>query len=39
MQGDRENCLEPGMDDSITKPVRIEELKAVLERWGERVLQ
>jgi len=36
MQGDREKCLEAGMDDYITKPVRVEELKAALERWGAR---
>jgi CheY-like chemotaxis protein len=37
MQGDREKCLEAGMDDYISKPVRIEELRSVLERWGTRV--
>ncbi len=36
MQGDRELCLEAGMDDYISKPVQVDELKAALERWGAR---
>jgi CheY-like chemotaxis protein len=36
MQGDRERCLEAGMDDYISKPVQLDELKATLERWGAR---
>ncbi len=33
MEGDRRRCLEAGMDDYVSKPVRLESLAAVLERW------
>jgi PAS domain S-box-containing protein len=35
MQGDRELCLEAGMDDYISKPIRVEELVRVLSRFQE----
>ena len=31
MQGDREMCLEAGMDDYLSKPIRIDELVRSLE--------
>ena len=33
MQGDREKCLEAGMDDYMTKPVRGKDFKSILSRW------
>jgi CheY-like chemotaxis protein/HPt (histidine-containing phosphotransfer) domain-containing protein len=35
MQGDREKCLAAGMDDYIAKPVRPEDVRAMVERWAE----
>jgi len=37
MDGDRERCLDVGMDDYIGKPVQLAELETVLRRWLEPV--
>lgn len=33
MQGDREQCIESGMDDHIAKPVTLEMVSEILEKW------
>jgi len=33
LEGDRERCLAAGMDEYITKPVKLETLKATLRKW------
>jgi len=35
LAGDREMCLGAGMDDFLTKPVSIAEMRRAVERWGE----
>ncbi|KAA3611912.1 MAG: response regulator [Planctomycetota bacterium] len=33
MEGDRQRCLDAGMDDYLAKPVRMEELQSLLAQW------
>jgi len=33
MKGDQEICMAAGMDDYVTKPITLETLTAVLEKW------
>ncbi|MFK7995777.1 MAG: response regulator [Granulosicoccus sp.] len=35
MKGDRERCIASGMDDFLAKPVLMNDLSAMLERWLE----
>ena len=38
LPGDRQKCLDSGMEDYISKPVHLEELVLLLEKWGVHVL-
>ncbi len=33
MVGDREKCLKAGMDNYVSKPIRVQHLRAVLQHW------
>jgi CheY-like chemotaxis protein len=38
MSGDKENYLNVGMDDYISKPVNLEELRKIINKWTDRIL-
>jgi signal transduction histidine kinase/CheY-like chemotaxis protein/ligand-binding sensor domain-containing protein len=35
MQGDREECLQAGMDDYVSKPIRLDNIIVLLEKWAK----
>jgi signal transduction histidine kinase/HPt (histidine-containing phosphotransfer) domain-containing protein len=37
MQGDREKCITAGMDDYLAKPIRPNDVRAIIERWSAKM--
>jgi len=39
MSGDKENYIKAGMDDYISKPVNLDELRRIISKWTERIIK
>ncbi|MGH7989194.1 MAG: response regulator, partial [Limisphaerales bacterium] len=36
MQGDHDKCIAAGMDDYLAKPIRLADIRSVIEHWGSK---
>ncbi|HYL34894.1 MAG TPA: ATP-binding protein [Bryobacteraceae bacterium] len=34
MQGDQQKCIQAGMDDYLSKPISVQDLRAMVEKWA-----
>uniref|UniRef100_A0A832G617 Sensory/regulatory protein RpfC n=1 Tax=Ignavibacterium album TaxID=591197 RepID=A0A832G617_9BACT len=39
MAGDEENYIKAGMDDYLSKPVNMEDLKRILDKWSRKIVE
>ena len=39
LKGDREKCLESGMDDYLSKPIDTDEFYATVEKWTKKLME
>ena len=37
MESDRDECIAAGMNDYLSKPIQLEELLTLLEKWGQKI--
>ena len=38
LQGDKEICMEAGMDDYVSKPIKLEVVISILEKWAKNLV-
>ena len=39
IEGDKQECLNAGMDDYISKPIKVEDVMRMIEKWGEKFIE
>ncbi len=38
LKGDRDMCINSGMDDYLSKPIKLDDIQNIIEKWGSEVL-